>query len=299
MIVDIPIIRKKRFSGQARFSILIPTWNNLKYLSLCIESLRKNSHFTNQLIIHVNEGRDGTLEWIRSQPDIDYVYSDRNIGICYALNFARELADTDYILYMNDDMYVCPGWDLELYREIEKIGHKYFFLSSTAIEPADTGNPCVVVKDYGADLETFREDLLLDSYYSPLLSDWQGATWPPNVVHKDIWDLVGGYSTEFSPGMYSDPDFSMKLWLLGIRVFKGIATSRVYHFGSKSTKRVMVNRGYYQFLSKWGMSSGTFTKNFLRRGNTFDGPLRHPPVTLGSRMKNFFKRLDGLFHKNI
>jgi len=82
-------------------------------------------------------------------------------------------------------------------------------------------------------------------------------------------------------------------------VFKGIATSRVYHFGSKSTKRVMVNRGYYQFLSKWGMSSGTFTKNFLRRGNTFDGPLRHPPVTLGSRMKNFFKRLDGLFHKNI
>ena len=31
-----------------------------------------------------------------------------------------------------------------------------------------------------------------------------GATIPPNIVHRDIWDLVGGYSIEYSPGMYSD-----------------------------------------------------------------------------------------------
>ena len=45
------------------------------------------------------------------------------------------------------------------------------------------------------------------------INDWMGATIPPNIVHRDIWDLVGGYSIEYSPGMYSDPDFTAKLYV--------------------------------------------------------------------------------------
>ena len=35
------------------FSILIPTFNNLEYLKICIESLKKNSKFDHQIIVHV------------------------------------------------------------------------------------------------------------------------------------------------------------------------------------------------------------------------------------------------------
>lgn len=45
------------------------------------------------------------------------------MGICYAVNIAASLVRTDYVVYMNDDMYVCPDWDLELSKEIEKINH--------------------------------------------------------------------------------------------------------------------------------------------------------------------------------
>ena len=45
-----------------RFSILIPTWNNLEFLKICIGSIRRNSTFDHQIIIHVNDGSDGTLE---------------------------------------------------------------------------------------------------------------------------------------------------------------------------------------------------------------------------------------------
>ena len=34
------------------------------------------------------------------------------------------------------------------------------------------------------------------------------------------------------PGSGSDPDFNMKLWNIGIRIFKGINDCKVYHFGS-------------------------------------------------------------------
>src|SRR4029078_8120857 len=103
-----------------------------------------------------------------------------------------------------------------------------------------------------------------------------GVIWPRNIVPKDLWDLVGGYSIEFSPGMYSDPDFSMKLWTLGIRYFKGLSASRVYHFGSVSVKRIIKNKGYYSFIRKWGMTSSTLSKFYLRRGKPFDGPLKEP-----------------------
>jgi len=298
MIADLPIQKKKR-SGDENFlfSILIPSWNNLDYLRLCVESIRKNSSHRHQIIIHVNEGKDGTLEWVASQEDLDYTYSPENIGVCYALNGCRGIVAADYIVYLNDDMYVCPGWDAELDREIREIGHKFFFLSATVIEPTHTGNPCVLVMNYGRDPAGFLEEKLLKEYSSLPMHDWQGATWPPNVVHRDIWDLVGGYSIEFSPGFYSDPDFSMKLWMLNIRLFKGVSKSRVYHFGAKSTSRVKKNKGYYTFIAKWGMTSSTLTRYFLRSGTAYEGPLKAPELTAWLRVKNFFKQLESVLRK--
>lgn len=275
----------------ARFSILIPTWNNLPYLKLCIDSILRNAHFRHQIIVHINGGTDGTLEWVQSREELDYTWSKENIGICYALNIAASLAYTDYIVYMNDDMYVCPDWDLAWYREIQKIGHPYFFFSATAIEPFASSNNCVIVQDYGTQIENFREEALLQGYGSLQKSDWQGATWPPNIVHKDCWDLVGGYSTEFSPGMYSDPDFSMKLWVAGVRLFRGLGNSRVYHFGSKSVGRISKNKGYYTFIAKWGMTPGTLTRQFLRSGTPWTGPLPSAPIGRKLAWKNAMKRV--------
>ena len=48
------------------FSIIIPTFNNLKYLKLCLKSIRKNSKFDHEIIIHVNEGLDGTLKFLKN-----------------------------------------------------------------------------------------------------------------------------------------------------------------------------------------------------------------------------------------
>lgn len=286
---------RRSVGGNNKFSILIPSWNNLAYLQLCIRSIRENSVYPHQIIVHVNEGKDGTLDWIKTQTDIDYSASEKNIGVCYALNTSASLAATEYILYINDDMYVCPGWDEALYQEILRIGHNYFFISGTAIE-ARAQSKCSIEKDYGRDIATFKEPELLKEYDKLPIHDWQGATWPPNIVHKEIWDLVGGYSIEFSPGMYSDPDFSMKLWKIGVRHFKGVSESRVYHFGSLSVKRVKKNNGYYMFINKWRTTCGTMGRYYLRRGELFDGPLKEPVIPRWVLVKNFFKRLRGAFY---
>ena len=56
---------------QAQFSILIPSWNNLVFLQKCIESIRKNSTLQHQIIVHVNQGKDGSYEWVKAQTDLD------------------------------------------------------------------------------------------------------------------------------------------------------------------------------------------------------------------------------------
>jgi glycosyltransferase involved in cell wall biosynthesis len=276
--------------GEEKFTILLPSWNNLGYLQTCIDSIRKNSAYAHQVVVHVNDGSDGTKQWLDEQK-IDYTHSPENVGICFALNAARTLAYTDYIVYMNDDMYVLPNWDSALLNEVEKADDTMFFISATMIEPYDSGNPCVIAPhDYGRDLQTFREADLLNDFAAFEKKDWMGATWPPNIVHIKTWDLVGGYSTEFSPGMYSDPDFSMKLWHAGVRLFKGAATSRVYHFGSKSTLRIKKNNGYRQFIKKWGITPGLFNETYIQRGEVFTGHATEPIEDANSKLQKLKAR---------
>ena len=216
----------------------------------------------------MNEGVDGTLQWVQEQ-GLDYTYSPQNVGVCMSMNMMRSKVRTDYICFLNDDMYVLPHWDEVLVQEIESLPDNRFFLSSTTIQP-HTPSGSIIVADFGDTIASFQEKALLDHYQDYPLNDWMGATMPPNVVHRDIWDLVGGYSVEYSPGMYSDPDFSAKLWHAGVRLFKGVNKSRVYHFEARSTQRIVKNDGSTQFLRKWGITSASFMRDVLHRGVPFD-----------------------------
>lgn len=261
------------------FSIIIPTWNNLPYLKLCIDSIRKNSEMMHQIVVHVNDGSDGTIEYL-NQENIPFTHSRENIGICLAVNEATQYCTNEYIVYMNDDMYVCPNWDKYIMDEIKKIGHDLFMLSGTLIEPNDTGNKCVIVQNYGDNLENFDEQSLLNQYHLHPHQNWKGSAWPPTIVSRKMWLKAGAYSIEFSPGLSSDDDFAMKMWQMGCRIFMGVSQSRIYHFQAKSTNRIEKNNGRLQFLKKWNLKQSSFNRYFIQRGDKYEGPLETPPPAL-------------------
>ena len=204
------------------------------------------------------------------------------------MNMMRTKVKTDYICFLNDDMYVLPGWDTALMEEIERLPDNRFFLSATTIQP-HTPADSIIVADYGDNVDNFEEERLLKEFRSLQINDWMGSTMPPNVVHRDMWDLVGGYSVELTPGMYSDPDFTAKLWLCGVRYMKGLSASRVYHFESKSTGKVKKNLGHVQFLMKWGITSSTFRRLYTYRGRDFDTALIDNPITGSSLRKHIIR----------
>ena len=260
------------------FSILIPTFNNLEYLKFCIRSIKKNSKYTNQIIPHVNIGNDGTIDFLKHE-NIDYSYTEYNSGICEGINKAAKLAKYDYFLYAHDDFYFCPNWDEILLNEVNKIGHKNFYLSGTMMKNGQINFNC------GDTPDNFDEQKFLDNYKDHNHYDFQGSTWAPSLVHRDTWIKVGGLSEEYFPGTGSDPDFNKKLWDLGIRIFKGINNFKVYHFGSivlrNKLNKIKKNnrygsRGAKLFILKWGISIKFFKRFYLRSNDYYDGPLSNP-----------------------
>jgi GT2 family glycosyltransferase len=295
-IKPIEFLRQKNEAAEKPiFSILIVSWNNLEYLKLCVKSILQNSTYSHQILIHVNQGSDGTLEWVKEN-GFDFTHSTENIGVCYGMNALSPLMKADYVLLIDDDNYVAPNWDKILIKEIEKVGHKYFAISSTRIEPYPyIDSSSIAGVDFGQTPQTFREEDFLANYMNYEIADWNGSNWYPMVIHRDIWGLIGGLSTEFTPGMGSDPDFLMKLWLSGVRYFKGVSNSRAYHFCSRTTARVKKNNGKKQFVKKWGMNISTFYKYYVHMGEPFIGYIDDSNAFKNAKFKIFIDRLKALF----
>ena len=283
------------------FSIIIPTLNNLKYLELCIKSINKNSKFKHEIIPHVNIGTDGTLDFLKKN-NIKFSYTKENTGICKGMNLAAKKSSYDFILYAHDDFYFCPNWDEILKNEIDKIGHNFFYLSGTMM------NKGQIVFNCGDNIENFNEKKLLSEYKNYNYFDFQGSTWAPHLIHKDVWNSVGGFSEEFYPGTGSDPDLNMKLWKKGVRIFKGINDFKVYHFGSivtrkyKDDKKIITETGHKGgkiFLLKWGISIKFFKKYIMNSDTKFMGELKSPYRDYKYFLNLFLDKMNFFYVKYI
>ena len=283
------------------FSIIIPTFNNIQYLKKCIESIRKNSTYNHEIIPHVNEGSDGTMDYLKEN-NIEYTFTNYNSGICKGMNMAAKKANTEFLLYAHDDFYFCPRWDLVLKSELDKIKHKNFYLSGTMV------NNGQITLDCGSNLETFDEKKLLSQISNANYYDFQGSTWAPHLIHKETWDKVGGFSEEFFPGTGSDPDLNMKLWKVGVRIFKGINDFKVYHFGSIVTRKYKNHptiktesgsRGAKIFLLKWGITIKFFKKFILNSDTEYLGELKNPKKNINYLLQLTFCKLNYLYTKYI
>ena len=260
------------------FSIIIPTLNNLEYLRLCIKSLRNNSSYSHQIIPHVNIGEDGTVDFLKKE-NIEYTFTKYNSGICEGMNKASKKANFDYILYAHDDFYFCPGWDKAMTEEIDRIGHNKFYISGIMMNNGPLKYDC------GNNLNDFDEQKLLKNYKNINHFDFQGSTWAPHLIHKELWNEVGGFSEEYYPGTGSDPDLNMKLWKLGVRIFKGLNDCKVYHFGSIVSRKYKNHptiqtesgsKGGKIFLLKWGITFKFFKKYYLQSDTEYKGELSDP-----------------------
>lgn len=279
-----------------KISIIVPTYNNLSYLKFFLSSIKNNSSYNHQIILHINDGSDGTLDFAKKN-ELLFTYSSKNIGLCSSLNKAAKLVNTNYILYAHDDMFFCKNWDSHLENEIKKFPNKLFYLTGTNVSI----NNGLINFDCGSTPDNFNEAKFNEFCKNDLSNDLQGSHWAPHLVHTDLWNSIGGFSEEFNPGDGSDPDFCMKLWNKNVRVFKTISKFKVYHFSSVTTRngKIKLNNGTKTFTLKYGFNPRYFRRYYLKGNgfNAYNGPLNQPKMKLGMFVDYIINKLKFIYYK--
>ena len=97
--------------SQPIVSIIIPHWNGIEILSECIESLKKSTLPSFEIIVSDNASSDGSQAWIKeNHPDIILLENDKNYGYAGGCNYGSDIAKGEFLLFLNNDTIQNPNW---------------------------------------------------------------------------------------------------------------------------------------------------------------------------------------------
>jgi glycosyltransferase involved in cell wall biosynthesis len=89
------------------FSIITPSYNILQYLKLCASSISDQKDVSFEHIIIDAQSNDGTVDWLKSQSNIQFV-SEPDNGMYDAINKGLKIAKGDILAYLNSDEQYLP-----------------------------------------------------------------------------------------------------------------------------------------------------------------------------------------------
>lgn len=93
------------------FSVIVLSWNSLRYLPQCLGSLREQTYRSFEVICVDNGSRDGSAEWLSERDLSEYVGAsarlvlhEENTGFAGGMNSGIRLARGEWVLPLNVDM---------------------------------------------------------------------------------------------------------------------------------------------------------------------------------------------------
>ncbi len=228
-------------------SILIVTHNCNEFISPCLDSVARNSSWPNYEIILVdNHSTDETPQMISayaaSDPRIRVVQADRNLGFAGGNNLASQYARGDYLLFLNPDTVVTPGWIGRLVRHFET-GKE---VGAVAAVTNFSGNETKVSFAYRDVLEMERFALQRAADHAGEAIDIAMAPLYCVLVLRAAWDKLGGLDENFELGMFEDDDFSLRLKRAGYCVVAA-EDCFIHHFGNGSFSKIPPERALATF----------------------------------------------------
>lgn len=244
-----------------RASVIIVSYNNLALNKLCLESLIRNTEYPNYEIIVVdNNSKDGTTAYLRymaaQYTNISIILNEGNNGFARANNQGIARSSGDYIVLLNNDTIVPPGWLSRLLRHLENseigmIGPLTNFVGNEAkldIDYQTWGE----MEDFAAHQVWEHDGQSADIYMLAMFCV---------AFRRDTYDEIGPLDEEFGIGMFEDDDYAQRMKAKGYRVMCA-ADVFVHHFGQAAFKKLIddgsydplfdENRSYYE--TKWNVT---------------------------------------------
>jgi glycosyltransferase involved in cell wall biosynthesis len=248
-----------------KITFVIPARNNLEFLKIAYESIRRLE--TQHDILILNDASiDGTQEWIDSLNDsnlITYVNEgpDR-IGIVGMFDKGIEMARTEIIMAFHADMVVCKNFDVNILKHLKK----GTVVSATRVEPPL--HPSGVEKithNLGIEVEDFEFDDWYEVSEKLKESKQTEGIFAPWCMYKEDFLNVGGHDELFAPQSKEDSDLFNRFSLAGYKFIQPW-DALVYHFTSRGSRFNKYSGGDAGKNSQeWLHTTTKNMRNFIRK----------------------------------
>lgn len=244
-----------------KISIILITYNNLEYTKLCLESIRNNTDYPDYDVVIVdNASNDGTIEYLEEycaqQSNVILIKNPTNRGFAPANNQGVAASSSEFIVFLNNDTIVTPGWLNRLYSHLVRNP------SAGMVGPVTNaiGNEAKVDVDY-TDLKDINQ------FASRRAKEFDGKSFEISVlalfcsmISRQLYERIGGLDERYQIGMFEDDDLALKLKQVGLSCLCAEDVF-IHHFHGTSFKTLsneenqrIFHENRRKFEDKWGVA---------------------------------------------
>ncbi|MBU1777816.1 MAG: glycosyltransferase [Gammaproteobacteria bacterium] len=229
---------------QPDVSIVIPVYNQLPFTLACIHSvLSSRTNYSYEIIVADDRSTDRTTDiFSQGVGRIRHVLGEQNQGFIRNCNNAAKHARGRYLVLLNNDTIVLPGWldeligTLDTDPDIGLVGSKLLYPDGRLQESGG------IIFGDGSGWNYGRMDDPRKPQYC-YMRDADYVSGASIALRTEFWNDVGGFDERYSVAYYEDTDMAFRVRQAGLRVvvqplsqllhFEGISSGTDTSSGAK------------------------------------------------------------------
>ncbi len=214
-----------------KVSVIIPNWNGMKFIGMCLDSLNQSDFHSYEVIVIDNGSVDGSLEMIeKNYPLVRLIKNPENMGFAVACNQGIKAAKGEYISLLNNDIEVESNWLTKLYEGMER--HPECGMGTTKMMFLDQRDVFYNTGDLfhawsaGGGRGQGEKDIGQYEEEDYVFGACAGA----GIYRRDFFEKVGIFDEDFFI-FAEDVDINMRGQLQGFKCVY-LPKAKVYHIGT-------------------------------------------------------------------
>ena len=239
-----------------RASIILLAWKRVDLLLTCLRSLSDSigRRVEYEVVVVSNDAPQWCRDALKSQAEgVRLVEAQANLGFGGGCNLGASVARGEYLVFLNDDCIVAPGW-LEWLVSTADANPQAAAVGSLVLFPngriQEAGS---VIWADGSTIQVGRK-LPGDSLEWHFVRQVDHVSACSLLLTRRAWEQVGGFDIDYHPAYYEDVDLCLALRESGYQILLE-PRSRVWHHESASSdglvKAFLFKRNQDRLQRKW------------------------------------------------